>query len=242
MIRSKLGLKALVLSGLVLGLMAFATSAAQAETGAKWNVVNSEGKLVEVTTAGLSPQLEIKEIENKTATLAFTTKGGTKVGILCTTAAFDEGGKLISAGGVSLGRILFSKCAVSLNGVLSPACKAHTLGKATGEILTLKAEGLLMLDKESETVTSKLVLLKPDTGTTFAEIEMGEECAIGELVKVEGELFLKDVTGVSNELVEHLISEGLKKLVALGVPAVIEGTALVRLSGAHLGLKFSGTV
>lgn len=240
MVRSRFGLKALVLSGLLLGLMAFSASAAQAEVGAKWFVVNSGGTNVEVTTAGLSPQLEIKELEEKTATLLFTTKGGTKVAILCTAAAFDEGGKLISEGGVSLGRVLFSGCSVKLNGVAAPACQAHSVGKATGEILTLKAKGLLVLDKETST-TSKLVKLVPDEGTSFAVILMGEECSIGEEVPVTGELWLKDPS-VSTAAVEHLISEGLKKLVALGVEATIDGSALVKLSGAHVGLKWFGTV
>src|SRR4051794_28891164 len=101
MVRSRLGLKVLGLCALALGLMAFAASAAQAEVNARWKVAG-----VDVTGA-TEFQTEIKEIESKTASLLFTTKGGTKVTILCTDAKFDGGGKLIKEGGVSLGRVEF---------------------------------------------------------------------------------------------------------------------------------------
>jgi hypothetical protein len=53
MIRSRLGLKTLVLSALVLGLMAFvASGVAQATAGAKWTYINpSTGKLETFTKA-----------------------------------------------------------------------------------------------------------------------------------------------------------------------------------------------
>ena len=80
MLRSRLGLKVLGLCALVLGLMAFVASGAQAEPTSHWNVA---GKSV---TGAEEKQLEIKELENNTITLEFTTLGGTLVKLLCTTA------------------------------------------------------------------------------------------------------------------------------------------------------------
>jgi hypothetical protein len=257
MARSRL--KALGLCALVLGLMAFASSAAQAETGAHWNIIKANSELVQVNeTNKLFAQVEIREIENNTATLLFTTKAGTKVGILCTTAKFDEGGLLQASGGVSLGRMLFTGCIVFLNGVRVEACEAHTTGKAKGEILTLKIKGLIVLDVVGG-VTQDYVKFTPDEGNAFAHIELGVECAIGELVLVEaksaGEGFwIKDCGKVSGtgaceesnksfleEKPEHLITESLHGLIALGQPATIDGSAFVRLSGEHALLQWGGT-
>jgi hypothetical protein len=241
MIRSRLGLKALVLSGLVLGMMAFATSGAQAEELAKWRVSGAD-------VGALAPQLVIKEIENKSASLAFTTKGGTGVLILCTTAAFSEGGKLLGKGTISLGDITFNGCVVLLNEAPAANCKPHSPGKPVGEILTGKGKGLIMLD-----VGNDLVKITPETAAgaatkLFVTIELGELCAIGESVNVEatelGEgLWIKDIGGNAGFLAEtttHLIVEGLNKLLALGQPAKIIGSAIVELGGPHAGLKWSG--
>jgi len=137
MVRSRLGLKVLGLCALALGLMAFVASAAQATTGAHWNVINAKGELIKVPgTNDLLPLLEIKEIENSTAQLLFTTKSGTKVGILCTAAHFDGGGLMQANGGISLGQVEFTGCVTLLNGTISSACKPKTTGKALGTLLT----------------------------------------------------------------------------------------------------------
>lgn len=237
MIRSRLGLKALVLSGLFLGLMAFGAGSAQAEAGAKW-LVNK------VDVGSLAPQLVIKEIENSTASLAFTTKGGTNVLILCTTAAFGgtNGGKLIASGGISLGDVTFTGCTTLLNEAAAPKCVPHSPGKVGGTVLSENGTGLIVLDKVGET-NFELVKITPDVGTVFAKIELGESCAIGELVEVAGELWIKDQGGNAGALAEakeHLILEALNKLTALGQPAKIIGSAVVELGGVHKGLTWSG--
>jgi hypothetical protein len=248
MVRSRLGLKALGLCALVLGLMAFATSAAHAEKGSTWVIINAKGELLNIPGAtDLLPQLEIKEIENNTATLSWTTGAGTKVKILCTAANFDEGGKLIAEGGLSLGRILFKGCVTLLNGVISPPCKPKGGGAPVGEILTNKGKGLIVLDLLTGGAVDTLVLIKPDEGTAFSTLALGEECAIGESITISGELWIKDCKGETSfktEAVEHLIEEALHGLtVSPGAqPAVIEGSALVRLAnpGEHAGLKWAG--
>jgi hypothetical protein len=246
MVRSRFRLKALVLSGLVLCTMAFSATAAHAEKGANWRV---NGVNVNAT---LLPKLGI-ELENKTASLSFTTKGGTGVLILCTAAEFDEGGQLAPEGVITLGRLLLKGCSMLLNEVAAPKCTPHSPGKPTGEILTEKGKGLIVLDKETST-TSDLVKITPEnsngeTSKLLALFELGETCAIGESINIEttalGEgVWLKDCLGTVSFLEEkviHLFEEGLNKIFALGQPAKIIGSANVSLvSAGHVGLKWSG--
>ncbi len=242
MIRSRLGFKAFGLCVLVLGLMAFVTGVARAETGAKWLVSGAD-------VGSLAPQLTISEIEAKSTSLSFTTAGNTNVLILCTGAAIVEGGKLIAGGGISLGRVNFTGCKVLLNHVLATKCEAHSPGKPNGEILTERGKGLITLD-----VGNDLVLITPEdaSGATtklLAVIELGEFCAIGEEIKVEchnlGDGFwIADGGGnagaLNRNVSSHLIIQGLSTLLALGQPANILGSAVIGLSGVHAGLSWSG--
>lgn len=238
MIRSRFGLKVLVLSGLVVSLVAFA-SAAQAEVGAKW-LVNK------LDVGGLEPQLIIREIENKTASLSFTTKGGTSVLILCTEVNFAEGGRLIANGGISLGDVLFKGCEVLLNEAAAPKCTPHSPGKKSLEILSERARGLIVLDAGLELVKFTPENSKGETTKLFAVIELGETCAIGESVNVEstalGEgLWIKDCENLFlKDQPVHLVEEGLHKLLALGQPASIIGSLRVGLGGIHEGLNWAG--
>jgi len=262
MVRSRLGLKALGLCALVLGLMAFASSAAQAEPGSTWSVLNTEAtpKLFLIPGANdLLPQVNIA-LENNTAELLFTTAGGTKVAILCTSANFDEGGRLQATGGISLGRILFKGCLTKLNGVTSGACKPSGggTGAASGEILTEKGKGLITLDKLPNGELDEYVRIIPEnskgeTTKLFSKIELGPECSIGESVPVEAEtlgdgLWIKDCGPEPNKSaleykVIHLIEQALREttLLALGRPATIDGSANAFLVGEHLNFKWRGT-
>jgi hypothetical protein len=261
MLRSRLGLKALGLCAFLLCLTAFATTA-QAEPGSYWSLINSKGELIKLPGAGdLLPQTSIT-LENNTAELLFTTKSGTKIAILCTSANFDEGGRLIAEGGISLGRLLLKGCITKLNGVTSAACKPSGGGtpSKSGEILTEKVKGLITLDEVSVGVKEDYIKFIPEdkegkTSKLFSKIENGPECAIGEFVNLEAKtlgegLWLKDCPGegkTSKErsleyLVEHLVEHALSgTLLALGQPASLDGSGLVRLTGEHLGLKFRGT-
>jgi hypothetical protein len=259
MVRSRLGLKALGLCALLLGLMAFASSAAQAETNAHWNIITAAKTLVQVNgTNKLFAQLEIKELEGSSAELLFTTKSGTKVSILCTSAKFDEGGLLQASGGISLGRILFKGCLTKLNGVASGACKPSGGGTAegSGEILTERGKGLIVLDEVVAGVKEDYVKITPEnekgeTTKLFSQIKLGKECSIGESVPVEAKtlgegIWIKDCgpnpnASFEEEKLEHLIEESLHQLIALGQPATIDGSALVKLAGAHLNLEWGGT-
>jgi hypothetical protein len=236
MIRSRLGLKALVLSGLVLGLMAFAAAGAQAEGNFKVNGANIAGALL--------PSIQVSSVENKTASLLFTLKSGTKVEILCTEIRLLDGlttndAKLGIEGKVDLGRVHFKECLTKLNGTTSANCKPFT-GANSGLILTEPGKGLLRLHEGQPVIE-----ITPDTGTTFVTISLGEFCAIGSEVPVAGVLFLKDCKNLgATEATEHLIEElpALTKLTALGQPATLDGSAIVKLTGTHAGLKFSAAV
>jgi len=149
---------------------------------------------------------------------------------------FDEGGQLAKEGTILLGRISFTGCKVELNSKPAGGCRAHSTGLPVGTILTLKFKGLITLD-EVGGVKEDYVKFVPDEGTAFVKLEMGEECSIGELVKVEGILWIKDckgngsstTAGFLHEEVTHLIEESLHLLTALGRPAVIEGSAVLQL-------------
>jgi hypothetical protein len=245
MLRSRLGLKVLGLWAVGLGAMAIGAGGAGAETNSRWNVA---GKSV---TGTESFQTEIKEIENNTGQLLFTTKSGTKVAILCTTMKFTAvSGRLIKEGSISLGRVLFDLCLTKLNGVTSAACKPRSWGALSGSILTEAFNGLIILD-EVNGVKQDYVKITPEnsaslTSKLFTKIELGAECAIGEFVNVEAKslgegLWIKDCKGntsFTSEAETHLIEESLNGLIALGQPATIDGSAIVWLTG---GVLWSGT-
>lgn len=246
MTRSRFVLEGLVLSGLLIGLAMFVGGTAHAETGAKWLV---NGKDV----GDLLPGLTVKEIENKTGVISWSTKGGTKVQFLCTSTNFDTGGVLAANGGSTAGNVAFSGCVTLLNGVISSACKPSSPGKPLGEILSLLGKGLIVLDKLASGELTELIRVVPinaagEVVQLFGKLQLGEECSIGEQVNVEttalGEgVWAKDVngnTGFLTEQVTHLIVEALKKLRVLGQPAEVLGSTIVELAGAHAGMKWSG--
>lgn len=251
MVRSKLGLKALGLSVMVLGLMAFATGGvAQAETGASWTYINSKGELLAFSES-LLPEVAAK-LEGTSASLDFTTGGGTKVKFRCTAFALTGSPKLLLNGSISNGAATFTGCETFLNESekASAACLPKTKGAAADEIKTNTAHGLLVLHKLANGTLHHVVLLiplvtDPKTGEPLAAtLELGEECSIGSSVPITGHLVLWDCppfTGLEH-LVEHLIEEfpGLRLLKALGKPATVLGTALARLINAHAGLKWAG--
>jgi hypothetical protein len=244
MIRSKLGLKALGLCALVLGLTAFASSVAQAEPGASWGYKKTEKGTLEKFSTSLEAGLAL-EIENKTASLLFTTGGGTKVEILCTGAEFDEGGTLSADGSILLGRVKFTGCITKLNGTTSAPCKPKS-ASGDGTILSEKDDGLIVLHNGQPVV---LILRNaeddPKKEGILTTIELGEECSIGTKVPVTGDLVLWDCKGSTSfvtHAVSHLIEEfpSLHLLIALGKPALLDGSANVKLTEKHVGYWWAG--
>lgn len=249
MIRSRIGAKALVLCGLVVGLMAFATGGvAQAETGAKWTYINPTTQELKSFDSNLLPLIEGK-IEGASASLDFTTKGGTNVSFTCTAFSLTGSPVLLANGSISEGSATFTGCETFLNGVLSKNCLPKTSGAALDEIKTNKAIGLLQLhtlvaDGKKHHVVTLLPVTKNAKGEELAAtLELGATCAIGESVEITGSLVVWDCKNEGlTHLVEHLIEEfpALKLLKALGQPAKILGSAFAFLGGAHKGIKWAG--
>lgn len=216
---------------LLLGIAVIGTASAQAEIGANWMVNGAN-----ISNNTLLPEVQIKELENKIGTLLFTTKAGTKVKILCKEVHIVEA-KLKLVGTLATLRMTGLNCTIDLNESESAACKPHSPGEAAGVIKSNALTGLAVLSEGTP-----VVLIKPETGTVLGKIELGVECAIGESLLVGGEFTVKDCQNeFAVEKVEHLIEQGPGTvLTALGQPASLDGSSIVKLSGAHTGLKFSG--
>ena len=211
-------------------LMAFAASA-QAEATSVWLV---NGVAVNAT---LLPEVQVKEVENKTASLLFTTKGGTKVEILCTAMSLSNT-KLKTTGSSTEGVATFTGCLMKLNGTTSANCKPKAGGGASGTIITKKTLLLLLLASPGVPV----VRIVPEAGTEFVNMELGELCSIGENVPIAGNLNVKDCKGsIGSSLVNHLLEEGPgTNITALSQPATFDGSVVWALVGVHSGLPWSG--
>jgi hypothetical protein len=255
MIRSRLGVKALGLCALMLGLLAFA-SAAQAEVNSKWVLVNKSGVLTSVTDT-LQPEVQIKEIEvfegGVQEAILLTKVAGIETALLCTNAnllnAAGTGAPKMGLEGTLLGKVTFTGCITKLKGVTSPPCKPHAPALSPeGTITTELAKGLVSLHATApEGAVFKIV---PDSGETFVTVTLGtagigNECAIGEKLPVSGQLSLQS-SNFKVEEVEHLIKEfaGLTDLWVLNKTAehkaTIDGSAWARLLNEHEGFKWAG--
>ncbi len=247
MLRSRLGLKALGLCALVMGVMAIGTTgAAQAETGACWGFLvevakeKFELKCFSKTNEAAAPALEL---ENKTGTLLIANQ---TFSVLCTGAEFDEGGQLSENGTILPGKIKFKGCVTLIKGVISKPCEPFN-GTEKGIILTEKGEGLIKLHELTTPVKElePTVLIKPVAGETLAKIHLGAECSVGEEIIVKGELVLWDCKGKASfeeHKVIHLVEEfpGLKLMKVGANSATLDGSANATLTGAQLGFKWAG--
>jgi hypothetical protein len=252
--RTRLGLKVLGLSALVMGVMAIGTAGvAQAEVGACWGYLlidTVEGK--EVTTLPcFSTTLEAKPlvaIENATGThpsAATLLVESLNLEITCTEAKFIEGGTLSVNGSILLGRVEFGGCFTrksTAKGLeLIVPCDPHDPVTGLGRIRTEKGTGLIVLHNGEPVVE-----LKPDTvGGPLAKIALFEGCPIAEEVIVTGKLILSDIggkAGFEEHKLIHLIREFPSlKLMKVGANTVsIDGTAEVRLDEPHNALKWGG--
>ena|SRR6187399_1941238 len=240
MTRTRLGL--LGLCAMVFGLMAFGASAAQAETGAKWlfaHVVEGKELLIPFLEASIG-------LETDTVGILHTEISKTKVLFECTTSA-AIGATLKANGSIGNGaKIKFSGCTTKLNGATSAPCKPKAGGTEDGVINTQAGHALLVLHALAGGGTDDLLSILPDSGETFAFIEMSEECSIGSKVPVIGKATLKDCENLAlTHLVKHLVEIGpLTELWTISKTAehvaTILGSGWAKLTGAHEGLKFSG--
>jgi hypothetical protein len=254
MIRSRLGLKALGMCALVIGLMAVWAGSAQAElTGGKWTYEPSAGvvKTFEGTLA--EPEVSGKLEKETTAVLHTKVLGGTSLLYECK-AVSVIGGKLkaelnkekvLVSNGEVLGELTFTGCEAFLGGALSKNC--NPVGET---IKTKKIKAFMLLHKlpenaKKEIITDKILVAEPEEGTTFATVESTELCSIGSKVPIGGKFAIQD-PAPTTQSVNHLISEfpALTHLFVISDTvehaANILGSAEAFLLAPHLGLKWAG--
>jgi hypothetical protein len=257
MTRTKLGL--LGLCAMVFGLMAFSATAAQAEVGAKWLILNKANEVKQGSTLHANVQLKTdvngvlhsEILKIKTLFLCET--------IEALNANLQEDGiigkEVVTVEGLKEGRgstIKFSKCTTDLNGSPVPGCIPTDPVGGPGTIITKPGHALLKLHKLGTGTLDDLVEILPDTGLggEFAKIVLPAGCVIGTSVPVLGRLFLRDCEDLAlTHLVEHLVESDATttKLTRLFVisdtaehAATLLGSAWARLTGEHEGLKWSG--
>jgi hypothetical protein len=242
MIRSILGLKALGMCALVLGLMAVWAGAAQAEfTGGTWTYFNSSGQLKTFEGALAEPELGAKV--DVTVVLHAEALEGTKVLYECKAISAAAGSK-IKAGGVALGKVKFTECVTFLNGVASAPCKPKG-----GSVTTNLIKTQTLLHKLAEGTIDKILIAEGETeagaAANFATIESEGACALGTKIPVGGKVATLPSNPTTHE-VEHLIT-AFPALTSAWIlsntpehKASILGSGWVFLTGAHSGLKFAG--
>jgi hypothetical protein len=240
--RTKLGL--LGLCAVALGLLAF-SAAAQATTGSKWLILNGKGELKEGST--LHAALQFKK---DTTMVMHTEILKIKVLFLCTeikavNALLQKDGtvaKEFNAEGKPVGsKVLFSGCTTDLNGAASPECTPSDPEDGKGFVVTKLGHALATLHEGKD-----IVIVLPDSGTTFGTIVLPAGCPIGTSIPVIGQLALQDCENLAlTHLVEHLFEgfDPLTKLFSISETAehatTILGSAWAFLTGEHVGLKFS---
>jgi hypothetical protein len=243
MIRTRFGL--LGLCAVLFGIMAFGASAAQAEKESHFWILNSAGT-VKTDAGSLNAPIGLE----KEGTYVLHSKIlGVAVLFLCkelkTVSATLEGEGKISAGG----KVLFSECETDLNGTPNAACTPSDATDGAGTIVTQGLHSLIILGTGGE----PLLNILPDTGETFANIEMGSKCPIGTKVPVIGKLALKDCeknekgeSRAKEHLVKHLVEPAPAPFTELWTisktvehQATLLGSAWGLLGGVnHTGLKF----
>jgi hypothetical protein len=217
---------------IVFGGMAFGASAAQAESGAHWNVegIPISGTLVVEGQA---------EIESNGILL--TKVGASTIEITCT--AIKGVSLSLEESGSGSGKAHVEGCTTKLNGNLANNCKPKSPGATSGLIETNALDGLIKLHELAGGAKDDLLELLPSAGTAFVTIELGVLCAIGNKFDITGKGFVKDGTNEGLvEKVKHLVEEGpLTALLFGSNAATIDGSAFIFLTGAHAGLNVSGT-
>jgi hypothetical protein len=236
MIRTKLGL--LGLCAVVFGMMAFSATAAQAEVGAKWLILKTEGGAL-LTEAEIETNKErfVGEIENKTASL-LTKVFGVKIEILCTA------GELIDAllganGSVKTGaKVKFTGCVMreaNAGLALIPHCEPRSTGNPVGTVETKPLHALIELHMLTSGVKHDVIKILPDVGEEFVDILLGEECSFGEKLPVFGKLVLWDCLEEGKGALKHLVTHLVTEFAPLTKLYVISHTA------EHLETKLDGS-
>lgn len=250
MIRSRLGLKALGMCALVLGLMAVWAGAAQAEEpGGSWTYLNKAKELKTFEGALAEPSIS-GEIEKDEKGVVIPGVLHTKVlggqSLLYECKAFTVNSGKLKPNGVVLGSLTFSECEAFLAGALSKNC--NPIG---GTIATNLIKAQMLLHKlTADGVVDKIVVATPEDAegketAIFATVKASELCAFGANTPIGGKFAIIPTNPTTHE-VKHLIKEfaALTHLYVISdTPehaANILGGAWAFLSGEHSGLEFAG--
>jgi hypothetical protein len=188
-------------------------------------------------TSTLLPAIQTAEVEEMSGTkekyMSLTSKVlGVSFEVRCTAVEL-VGAKLETEGRVTSGsKAKFSGCVTYIKGLLSPPCEPHT-GAEKGVIRTKALKGGL---------SGGVIVLVPVEGKLIKVYEMGEECALGEQIPVEGQLSLKDGNGeIGSEKITHLVESGPSTVLTIFTgPVTLAGSAWLELAGAHKGMTWSG--
>jgi len=240
--------------------MTVIVTGALAEAGSQWLVLTSGGA---IKTTNELPVSVTGKIGAGSKEALLTKIAGVKVEKSCTTVETIglklEGESSIAAGA----KLKFTGCKMFLNGVESKACVPHTSGAPAGTLETTKLRGDLGLhfllnakgekikdEKTGEVILHGPIQLIPEVGETYMTLELGEECSIGEKVPIIGTFYAHDVgnkSGIETHQVEHVIEEGPGTAVWViskteEHKVILDGSAALTLSGAHIGLKWSGMI
>ena len=254
MSRARVGVASLV--GAAALLMAISASDAFAEAGSHWFILTSEGavKTTQELPVSVSGKIEGKEV-------LLTKILGIKFEKTCTSVEVTgmklEGESEISSGS----KLKFTGCKIFLNGSESKACVPHTSGAPAGTIETLKLKGDLGLhflkdskgefirNEKGEIILHGPIKLVPEAGETYMVLELGTgECAVGQKVPIIGTFYAHDAEGsIETHRASHLIEEGPGTAVWViskteEHKVILDGSALLTLTGAHAGLKWGGAI
>ena len=235
MTRSRVRL--LMLCAVVLGVMAFGTSAAQG--AGTWLISNgAETWTGQTLLSNLKSQIEGQQISFLSYIFGLIHSK-----ISCTAMTLEEIA-LTGGGNLDHGYMVFTGCQFFIGGGEGegeeeevPECVPSSKGAPAGKIKTVRLKGELVLHTGGLT----LVKLSPLEGTVFANITFGAECAFGEEFPIEGTLFLKDCEAAATQLlVTHLVQEApLTTLTLFEEPLKVLGSVNLSLVGAtHQGLKW----
>jgi hypothetical protein len=215
----------------VLGLMALGASGAQGNWLILHNGGTSEAKVSVVVSAQSEGNIKVAD--------AFTTE------ILCSTFAAQEL-VLTEKSTSGSGKVKFSGCKTWQSGKQQANCKPVEPIVAGGETHLVLHNG------------KNYLLYLPTSGKSFAVVEFGELCALGEEVVVTGDLTFEcghlNPPGTwlfldcSGHQVTHLVRPVVpQSLFAAGIKfgansATLSGIAAVSLSGLFLGDAWGGHI
>jgi hypothetical protein len=237
--RTKLGM--LGLCAIVVGIMAMSDGSAQAALS--WLILDENG-----TALDAAKLLGVLTSEADSTHLTLETKvAGLPVAITCTNLALNkvhlEKEGLLAAGG----KVTFTGCAVYKAAPLTEKyeCSVSNPGGTAGTVETndFKSELVLVGTK----LRIKAEPLTGPTGNFFVLQFTGPNCVLPELNQKHGTLYLKDGEGLeTGHLVRHLFEMdpeltamyvGKHSAEQLALTKAL-GSAWVKLTGAHAGLKW----